>query len=238
MSPNTTGETAVPRPGSGDSRLPELDNTPGGIRLSRLRDQQRPAPAPAAPEPPRRRRATRPGSPEPVAAGKRPPRRKRRARKVHRVVKHIELWSVFKISVVFAACLYAMVLVAGYLLWRAADEAGTIEGIEGFFDKSGGYEGSFQIQGDVVFRAAASGGVVLAIGAVVFAMIGALLFNLISDLTGGIRMTVIDEDLVVTRPRGQRSPDNGSAPSAPATSPAGPTQQQRRAPAPERPPAR
>ena len=48
---------------------------------------------------------------------------------------------------------------------------------------------------------AAIAGLVLAIVTVAVVVLGAVLFNLISDLTGGIRMTVIDEDLIVAPAR-------------------------------------
>ncbi|MDZ7674731.1 MAG: DUF3566 domain-containing protein [Acidimicrobiales bacterium] len=119
---------------------------------------------------------------------------------VHRVVRHVEVWSVAKVVTVFAICGYIIGMVSGYLLWRAADRVGTIDGIEGFMEDSGGYD-SFVILGDVVFRAAAIGGAVVAVLFVAMVILAAVLFNLISDLTGGIRMTAIDEDLIVTPAR-------------------------------------
>ena len=143
----------------------------------------------------------------PTRAGSRtpPPRRKRKARKVHRVVRHVEVWSVAKLAALFAACAYVVGMVSGYLLWQAAERVGTIDGIEGFIESSAAYE-SFDILGGVVFRVAAVTGFVLAIASLAVAVLAALLFNLISDLTGGVRMTVIDEDLIVAparRPAGQ-----------------------------------
>lgn len=126
----------------------------------------------------------------------RPPRRSRKARRVHRVVQHVEVWSVFKVALLFVACAYVVLMVAGYLLWQAAEGAGTIDGIEGFMQDSGGYD-TYQIFGDVVFRSAAVGGAVLGALAVTVAVLAAVLFNLVSDITGGVRMTVIDEDLIV-----------------------------------------
>ena len=123
---------------------------------------------------------------------------------VHRVVRHVEIWSVAKVASAFAACGYVIGMISGYLLWRAADRVGTIDGIEGFLEDSGGYDGGFQILGDVVFQAAAVGLAVLAMLFVAMAVLGAVLFNLISDLTGGIRMTAIDEDLIVTPARRPR----------------------------------
>ena len=54
----------------------------------------------------------------------------------------------------FVACGYVVAMISGYLLWRAADRVGTIDGIEGFMEDSGGYD-TYQILGDVVFRVAA-----------------------------------------------------------------------------------
>ncbi len=123
-------------------------------------------------------------------------RRVRKVRRVHRVVRHLDVWSVAKVASIFAVCAYFVGMVSGYLLWRAADRVGTIDGIEGFFEDSGGYD-TFHLAGSVVFRSAAIIGLVLAVLGVFLVVLTALLFNLISDLTGGVRMTVIDEDLVV-----------------------------------------
>ncbi len=147
-----------------------------------------------------RRRRREPPAPAPRGKGKPPPRRKRKARKVHRVVRHVEVWSVAKVAAAFAACGYVVAMISGYLLWRAADRVGTISGIEGFLEDSGSYD-NFNIIGSVVFRVAAIAGLVLAIVTVAVVVLAALLFNLISDLTGGIRMTVIDEDLIVAPAR-------------------------------------
>ncbi|WP_436794085.1 DUF3566 domain-containing protein [Actinospongicola halichondriae] len=151
-----------------------------------------------------------------------PPRRRRKARLVHRVVRHVEVWSVAKIATAFALCGYVIGMISGYLLWRAADRVGTIDGIEGFFEDSGGYEGGFEILGSVVFQATAVGMAVLCALFVALASLGAVLFNLISDLTGGIRMTAIDEDLIVTparRPAGD-APARPPADEPTAASPA------------------
>lgn len=137
--------------------------------------------------------------------------RGRKVRKVHRVVRHLDIWSVAKLAAVFALCGYLIGMISGYLLWQAADRVGTIEGIEGFFEDAGGYD-SFEILGGIVFRSAAIAGLLLAALAVFAAVLGALLFNLISDLTGGIRMTVIDEDLIVAPARRRTGPPGEGPP--------------------------
>lgn len=140
-----------------------------------------------------------------TARRKAPSRRKRKVRKVHRVVRHVEVWSIAKVAAVFVACGYVTGMISGYLLWRAADRVGTIDGIEGFVEDSGSYE-TFDILGDLVFRVAAVTGAALAFLTLAVVVLGALLFNLVSDLTGGVRMTVIDEDLIVAPARRRGGP--------------------------------
>ena len=190
--------------------------------------------ADSAPQAPPARGAT------PAGRG-RSSRRGRKVRKVHRVVRHLDVWSVAKVATLFAACGYVVGMISGYLLWRAADRVGTIDGIEGFFEDAGGYD-SFEILGDVVFRSMAIAGLLLAGLTVFVAVLGAVLFNLISDLTGGIRMTVIDEDLIVAPARRRPSPDvAGAGPQGAAAPPLRPdgtparSQAQDRAPAASRP---
>ncbi|MFP5322687.1 MAG: DUF3566 domain-containing protein [Acidimicrobiia bacterium] len=148
-------------------------------------------------------------------------------RKVHRVVRHLEVWSIAKLALVFSLCGYVVSMVTGYLLWQAADRVGTIEGIEGFFEDAGGYD-TFVLDGGIVFRAAIVLGLLMAALFVAIAVLGAVLFNLISDLTGGIRMTVIDEDLIVAPARRRTS-----EPTLAERPPADP----RRGPRPDEPPA-
>lgn len=140
-------------------------------------------------------------------------RRNRKVRKVHRVVRHVEVWSVAKLGALFVACAYVIAMISGYLLWRAADRVGTIEGVEGFMEDAGGYD-NFDILGDVIFRSVAVIGLVLGALTVFVLVLGAVLFNLISDLTGGVRMTVIDEDLVVV-PARRPSAEAGTEAAAP-----------------------
>ncbi|MGH9244912.1 MAG: DUF3566 domain-containing protein [Acidimicrobiales bacterium] len=117
-----------------------------------------------------------------------------RARKVRRVVRHIEPWSVFKLSLVYYLCLFVTFLVASTLLWNLAASAGTIQNVVDFLSDL--VQGEFEINGGVLFRVALIGGLVMVIAASLFNVLLAVLFNLISDLVGGIRVTVIEEENV------------------------------------------
>lgn len=128
--------------------------------------------------------------------------RKRRARKVRRIIRRVDAWSVLKVSLLFYFCVYVIAMVAGVLLWSAAQQAGTIEGFEGFIADLGAYE-LFTFEGDQIFNGALLAGLVLVIAGSAGNVLLAVLFNLISDLTGGLRVTVIEEEQAQTgqRPR-------------------------------------
>jgi hypothetical protein len=203
------------------SRLRAASSYAGATATEGLDSDRRPQPAPVPPEPDagtpvrRRQRTAEAGRAAPDRRPRPPRRSKRKVRKVHRVVRHVEVWSVAKVTAAFVACGYVVGLVSGYLLWRAADRVGTIDGIEGFVEDSGSYD-SFEILGGVVFRVAAVTGAAIGMLVLAAVVLGALLFNLISDLTGGIRMTVIDEDLIVAPARRR-----GGPPAPGTTDPAG-----------------
>ncbi|NNC80691.1 MAG: hypothetical protein HKN94_11135 [Acidimicrobiales bacterium] len=141
--------------------------------------------------------------PTPAAMVERMQERRLRARKVRRLVRHIEPWSVLKVSLLFNFCMWVVVMVAGVLLWNAAEQAGTIQDVESFATKIFALE-DFAFNGEEIFNAVALGGLVVAVAATGFAVLVAILLNLISDLTGGIRVTVVEEETsrpVSTLPR-------------------------------------
>lgn len=125
-------------------------------------------------------------------------RSKVRARKVRRVVRHIDPWSVLAFSVLFHLCVFASLLLASVLVWNAADAAGTIDNIESFIRELGDYQ-TYEINGDAVFRAAMIIAGVMTLASSVMVVLLTVVFNLISDLIGGIRITVVEEEVVKVR---------------------------------------
>lgn len=116
-----------------------------------------------------------------------------RARKVRRVVRHVDPWSVMLVSLGFYLCLFVVLMVAGVLLWTIASATGTIEQLEGVIKESFA-EKSFSFEGPKIFRASFLGGLVLVIAGTALNVLLCTLFNLMSDLVGGIRVTVIEEE--------------------------------------------
>jgi hypothetical protein len=116
-----------------------------------------------------------------------------RARKVHRVVRHVDPWSVLRLSLLFYFCLFVVVMVAGTLLYNVAGAAGTIESIESFIKDIGAFK-TFSFKGGTIFRASLLAGLILVIAGSALIVLLAVLFTLICDLVGGVRITVIEEE--------------------------------------------
>lgn len=135
-----------------------------------------------------------------------------RARKVRRLIRHIEPWSVLKISLIFYFCLWIITLISGVILWNMAVSSGTIDNVENFIEELFALD-SFDFNGEQIFRATAVGGLVLVVAGSGFTVLMAVLFNLISDITGGMRMTVVEEETARPRPRRTR-PRRGVRPTA------------------------
>lgn len=148
--------------------------------------------------------------------------RRLRARRVRRLVRHVEPWSVLKVCLLFYACVWAIALFVGTTIWRLAVSSGLVERVESFIVELFALE-SFTINADQIFRLAAVGGLVLVVAGSVLTVLLVIVFNLISDMTGGVRMTVVEEETARPRPRRSRrrvlvaGPPPPSEPAAPTT---------------------
>jgi len=118
-----------------------------------------------------------------------------RIRRVTRVIRDIDPWSVFKVGLVFHFVAYLIMLVALVLLWSVASATGTIDNIQQFM-KSFGWE-SFEFKGGQLFVNVMILGLLGVVLATALWVLAATIFNLITDLVGGIRVTVLEEEVVV-----------------------------------------
>ena len=145
--------------------------------------------------------------PEPPADGWTPAERRRRRRlqirSVRRIVRRVELWSVLKLSMILYLCLWAVLLVAALILWNAVDSTGLIERIEAFVTQIFGLD-SFAFDPGQIFRVYALASLVMAFLATVFNVMAAVLFNLISELVGGLRIMLVEEESTRFRPARSR----------------------------------
>ncbi len=123
--------------------------------------------------------------------GGRKPRGKLKARKVRRIVRYVSPWSVFKVALLFNFCMWVVFTIASVILWQVAVQSGQVSNLEKFLAKLLA-ESSYTINGRDLFRALSSAGVVMVFAGTGFLVLMSLLFNVICDITGGVRFTVLE----------------------------------------------
>lgn len=171
-------------------------------------------------------------------------RASRRGLRVDQRLWSIDPWSVFKVSALFYFCLGLIILVAGTLLYNAGRSVGTIDQFESFITRIGAYGecvptaevpegtrfeedeescdqgevlvGGFVLDDGLLFRAAAIVGTILVVAGSIGNVLLTVLLNLLNEVTGGLRHTVIREP--VPRPPGgaPRRVSGSLSPRAPA----------------------
>ena len=115
-------------------------------------------------------------------------------RRVRRVLRKIDTWSLAKLAFLLHACFAIVFVVAGTILWFGADGAGAISKTEEAV-KANLRLDTFSIDGTVLFRSALMGAVLFCFVGTLLWVLAAFLFNLLSDLTGGIQVWVLEEVL-------------------------------------------
>lgn len=134
-----------------------------------------------------------PGVDVPGSRGRRVLRDVRR----RRVVRRIDVATVLKISLVFYLCLLLTALVAGVVLWDLASAFGVLK----TFDKlvrSLFALSSFTLRPLVALAWGSAIGALLALIGTFVNVLAAILYNLISDVVGGVQVFVVGEDEPVT----------------------------------------
>jgi len=108
------------------------------------------------------------------------------------VIRRFDLWSVLRFSLLFYLCLFLILLVAGIVLWLVATITGVRGNIENFISDL--IASKFHFLGLQLLRGSAIGGLLLVLLGSGFNVLMALLYNLISDVVGGIEVSVLEDD--------------------------------------------
>lgn len=109
------------------------------------------------------------------------------------MIRHVDPWTVLRFSLLFYVCMLVVALVAGFLLWAAASTTGVIDNVERFVKELFALE-SFRINGGLIFRSTMIGGGVLVLLGAGANVLMAVLYNLTSDVVGGIEVVVLEEE--------------------------------------------
>lgn len=132
------------------------------------------------------------------------------------MVRDIDAWSVFKVMIIFHFALYISLLISSVLLWNVAHATGTVDNVERFME-SFGWE-TFSFNGEEMFRSLWVIGLLLVFLLTGLAVLAAAVFNLIADLVGGIRVTVLEEEVVIKVAEASSTPDAPETPETPTPS--------------------
>jgi hypothetical protein len=128
----------------------------------------------------------------PAKAGGRGPRRARLQ------LRHIDIWSAFKISLVLSVALFFIWMVAVGVLYGVLGSLGVFDTLNELFGQLGTASGS-EAGGDVVTPGVVFGGAAV-IGAInvvlmtALCTVGTFIYNLCSDLVGGLELTLSERD--------------------------------------------
>jgi Transmembrane domain of unknown function (DUF3566) len=126
----------------------------------------------------------------PQADGAKPSRwRRSRARQARVVIRKVRPWSVLKVSFFFYLCVMAVILGAFVILYGVLGAIGALDSVtklirDLFADQS------FQIHGDWLFTRGVAVAFAMVILWTLINVFVTLLYNLISDVVGGIEVTL------------------------------------------------
>lgn len=105
------------------------------------------------------------------------------------VVTHVDVYSVARVSIVFYLVLLVVFVVASFLLWLVADAFGAVDSIQksirSLFDLK-----SFSLHPITIALYASAAGAVLAVAGTIANVLAAAVYNLISEVVGGIRIAI------------------------------------------------
>lgn len=150
--------------------------------------------------------------------------------RVRRVIRKIDPWTVFKVSAVFNAILALAFVLGTIIFWSIFVNAGIPDRINEMAQLVGLEEG-INLDGVVYFRIVALLAVIGTVLLTGFMTLAAVVYNLITDLVGGIEFITLEESTAsqATRPKvsipvvtQETAPKRGIFPEVKPASPAKP----------------
>ena len=98
-----------------------------------------------------------------------------------------------RLSLLFYGCLLVVFMVAGALLWAVGTATGSIDNVERFIKELLALD-SFAFDGAKLLQSTIIVGMVLVLLGTGANVLMAVLYNLTSDVVGGIEVTVLEEE--------------------------------------------
>lgn len=110
-------------------------------------------------------------------------------------IRHLDIMTVIRVSVIFWLVMLVALVVASVLLWTFADAFGSLPSIEKSVRTLFSLK-SFTLHPSTIAMYTAAGGLVIAVAGILANIVLALIYNLIADVVGGVRVeleTIVPE---------------------------------------------
>jgi hypothetical protein len=108
-------------------------------------------------------------------------------------ISRVDLWSVLKVSLCFYLAAFALVLVAGIVLWLLADAFGVIANLESFMGKILSSK-NYHLVSFEILEGAILVGLVLVALMTLLTILAAATYNLFAEVIGGVEVRFVESD--------------------------------------------
>lgn len=122
-------------------------------------------------------------------------------RRVRRIIRKVDPWTVLKASFVFNAIVGLVFVLGMWVMWSLVLQKGIPEKVVDLFEA---VTITLTIDGPLYFRIVVILAIIGVIGMTAFMTMAAVIYNLISDVVGGIEVSVLEETYNVAQ--GQQAP--------------------------------
>ena len=116
-------------------------------------------------------------------------------RRVRRVIRRIDPWTVLKVSLVLNAVAGLVFVLGVWVVWSLLLQRGIPDRIVEIFEA---IRITISVDGELYFRIVVFLAVVGSVAMTAVMTLGAVLYNLIADLVGGVELTVLEETYAAT----------------------------------------
>ncbi len=111
-------------------------------------------------------------------------------RRVRRVVRKIDPWTVFKVALIFNAIAALIFALGVWVMWSILDQRGIPQSISEVFSA---VDVVYTPDGDLYMTIVRYLAIIWTVMATAAMTLGAIVYNLISDIVGGVELTVLEE---------------------------------------------
>lgn len=124
-------------------------------------------------------------------------------RRVRRIIRKFDPWTVFKVSAVFWGVAGLALVLGSVMFWSILDASGIPQRLTDTLVQVTLLDQGADPFGDPdrFLRVAIFGSIVLAVTATGFTTLAAVMYNLVSDVVGGVEFVVLEETLTQPAPR-------------------------------------